>query len=184
MSTTQNEAQNVAQVQAVKLNGSKVRATSNPKIGYVMYRQETADIDGVTGWPKVQKLSFLVKGDKTDLMALPDTLPGTLYCVEVLASDEDSLPAECKAVFDKSKTFEENVARFAKRAAKDSPTLKQSGYDILRFTFYDKAGVKTNSLLSHDNIAEIDAWRNATNNVSTTKASTTKAAKAAKAQLA
>ena len=63
-----------------------------------------------------------------------------------------------KAFFDKSLSYDDQIASYIKRAGTDGPELKVGGKRILRFSMWDQAGTDVHITVSHDNVAEIAAF--------------------------
>lgn len=120
------------------------------------------------GWVNETKVSTLIKGAPEQLEAIIQTyadaqgfLPGRIAVVEMVESDLHNEPQyeRFQKLLDKTKTYEEAVSKFVKRAGADGPELTSNGERILRFTYYDMQGASTDLTVAHDNVDAVKAFR-------------------------
>lgn len=135
---------------------------SNSSFAYVQLEQTSLVSQG--GWMREQKKSALLKGETVVMEKLVRAnskleLPGTLVVTECLEGD---IPEAIAGQFLNPKvSFEEAIEPFVKRAGNDSNSvvLTKDGQRVLRFTSYDASGEGVDTLVQHDNSAEVKAAR-------------------------
>lgn len=140
-------------------NGALVRAYVNsPEYAYMVLESSELVSDGQ--WMREKKRTHILKGDTATLEKFAQqtkgVLPGRIAVREFL---ESAIPADLLTRLDKSKTFDEAVDNFLKRAGKEGPVLTREGQRIVRFTDYDPSGSMQDIVLAHDNVAEVTAWK-------------------------
>ncbi len=141
-------------------DGAMVTAyEGNPEFGYIMLGQTSSHYEN--GWLRTKNSRTIMKGDVKSLTAFVSgnptlTLPGNLVTNEYL---EDAVPESvANAHFDSSKTREEQISGYIKRAGTDGPALTGvDGKRILRFVTWDQAGTAVSETISHENVEEVAA---------------------------
>ncbi len=140
--------------------------------GYVKLESKSLDFTNPS-WPKIQTRVSTFKGKKEVLQAVVDqakankekgvpSIPGNLQIREVLATE---IPDDLRSLFfDKTKDEEENIQQYSKRAgsAEDAPVLSVGDVPILRFTVYDSTGGNADVTIAHDNVEEVQQYRQST----------------------
>jgi len=132
---------------------------SNPDFGYMLLKQEKPV--NKNGWIRISKKSGLIKGDTEALRdyatsAPNQQLPGNLVVSEYVESE---VPESVKKqYYDSSKPYEEQIASYIKRVAKDGIELTLGGERILHFTSHDETGTILDTRVQHDNTEEVSAW--------------------------
>jgi len=143
---------------SIKLNDLGAVVTpyeGNPSYGYIVLNS----VENVfaNGWMQAKERSAIIRG-KTEMLqgafSPGQKLPGKIAVTECT---EDNIPAQFSGQFDKSKTLEENIAPYIKRAGKDGVILLSDDKRILRFTEYDASGTQADVRVQHTNVAEIKA---------------------------
>lgn len=139
-------------------SGAKIRISkSNPSQGSIVLVSEKAIVSG--RWADTQTRITRIMGDVKALKVWMDAygseVPGQLVVLEFLESER----AEYAHLLNPKKEGEEQLKYALKRAGKEGPVCTLKGERILRFTEYDPQGATQDRLISHDNQAEIQAWR-------------------------
>ena len=139
-------------------SGAKIRVSkSNPSQGSIVLVSEKAIVSG--RWADTQTRITRIMGDVKSLKVWVETygseIPGQLVVMEYLESER----AEYEHLLNPKKKGEEQLQYALKRAGKEGPVCTLKGERILRFTEYDPQGTEKDRLISHDNQAEIQAWR-------------------------
>ncbi len=127
---------------------------SNPKYGYVILTSNQPVI--VNGWVQEKSRTAILRGEVSLLKKLPKTLPGRITVTECL---EDNIPERFISQFDETKSFEQNIEPYLKRAGHGGPVLTQNGKYILRFTEYDPTDSVPDVRVPHDNHEEVKVYR-------------------------
>lgn len=127
--------------------------TSNPKYGYCVLSSVQSIIQN--GWIQEKSRTTILRGDVQMLAKLPKSLSGTIAVTECT---EDNIPVRFSAGFDATKSLEENIQPYLKRAGENGPVLMSAGKRILRFTEYDASGSQTDVRVPHDNVEEVKAF--------------------------
>ena len=136
--------------------------SGNADYGYIMLSQTKAAFSN--GWLKETTNRTILKGTTASLESFVQAnhsleLPGNLVIKEFL---EDQVPEHvANSHFDKSLSFEEQIANYVKRAGEDGPELKVDDKRILRFTMWDTTGTEVDLTLQHSNTAEVTAYNEA-----------------------
>jgi len=131
---------------------------SNTEFGYIVLEANSISTSG--GWVRETKRSCLIRGRITTLEKfIADTpgkqLPGRLVVREFL---EDAIPQDIAAKeLRDDLSLEEALSVHFKRAGKDGVILSKDGKRIVRFTEYDSTGAIQDVIISHDNVAEVNA---------------------------
>jgi len=131
----------------------------NAEFGYIVLAQTKSVF--TNGWLRETINRTIMKGAVKALESFvkgtPDLeLAGNLVVVEHL---EDAIPEATSAQhFDKSLTFEEQIANYIKRAGKDGPALMKDGKRIIRFVVWDQSGKAVDAAIAHDNGAKVKAY--------------------------
>ena len=131
---------------------------SNKEFGYIVL--ESNSISTAGGWVRETKRSCLIRGTVTTLEKLiaqfpGKQLPGRIAIREFL---EDAIPQDIAArELSDDVSLEEALAPYFKRAGKDGVILTKDGMRIVRFSEYDSSGSIQDSIISHDNVTEVNA---------------------------
>jgi hypothetical protein len=148
---------------AIKKNDKGVMINpykSNPEFGYVVL--ESSSLSTVGGWVRETKRTTLMRGEVKNLEKLVASLkggnlPGKIAVREFL---EDEIPADIAArELREDVTFEEAIKPFLKQAGHEGIALTRGGKRIVRFTEWDPSGELVDSTISHDNVAEVAAYK-------------------------
>jgi hypothetical protein len=139
-------------------NGTLVRTyANNAEFAYVVL--ESSDISFANGWIKESKRTCLLRA-KTHLLnmfASQPNIPGRIHIQEYL---ENGIPAHVqKANLRDDVSFQEAISTFIKKAGSDGPALKIGELKILRFTQYDPTGQSVDIILQHDNVLEVEIYK-------------------------
>jgi hypothetical protein len=139
-------------------SGAKIRVSkSNPSQGSIVLVSEKSIVSG--RWADTQTRITRIMGDVKALKVWMDAygaeVPGQLTVMEFLESEK----ADYAHLLNPKKKGEEQLKYALKRAGKEGPVCTLKGERILRFTEYDPQGTMQDRLISHDNQAEIQAWR-------------------------
>lgn len=131
---------------------------SNKEFGYIVL--ESNSISTAGGWVRETKRSCLIRGtvatlEKLIAQAPGKQLPGRIAIREFL---EDAIPQDIAArELSDDVSLEEALANYFKKAGKDGVILTKDGMRIVRFSEYDSSGTIQDSIISHDNVAEVNA---------------------------
>lgn len=148
----------------------------NPR-GYFTAKEVESTFDEL-GNLKTIKRYKIFRGNVSDLENLLASnryqLKGKLLIKEILESDLDAhpkfkndiLPKELRELTieeyndEEFELYEEYLAKsgVVKKTAEDGVELMSNGQRILRFVTYDITGEGFDSLISHDNVSEVQAW--------------------------
>lgn len=124
--------------------------------GYIILKQDETTF--VNGWIKVQTRSALLKGEIKDLEKIVSlkTLPGR---IQVCEYTEDAIPQNWIKTLPKAASLQEalTLADAYKKAGDGGAFLTKDGKKIVRFTVYDGSGQTVDTIIAHDNAAEIAA---------------------------
>lgn len=131
---------------------------SNTEFGYIVL--ESNSITTAGGWVRETKRSCLIRGTVTVLEKLIGQFPGKQLPGRIAVREflEDAIPQDIasKELRD-DVSLEEALTPYFKKAGKDGVILTKDGMRIVRFTEYDSSGSIQDSIISHDNVAEVSA---------------------------
>lgn len=131
----------------------------NPKFGYLMLGQTKSSYQN--GWLRETNYRTIMKGSVQALQAFVSSNPTLSLAGNLVIKEytEDAIPqAVARTHFDESRTFEEQISAYTKRAGKDGPALKKEGKRIVRFCVWDMSGAECDTVIAHDNVEEVAAY--------------------------
>jgi len=132
-------------------NGEIVTPYENDEYGFIQLASE--QLVNQNGWIRKKKRTALMRGScelLNEAYSNVESLPGRIRVVECL---EDNIPAECLAMLDKNKDFEEQIKSFIKIAGEKGADLMVGDKRILHFYFYDESGKIDDVRIQHDPIS-------------------------------